>query len=443
VKTFRPWQLDQAWLLPPSVWELVPPGDPAHLVRDVVRNELDLSSIVDSYTEERGYPPYHPVMMTALLLYAYTQGVYSSRRIARACERRVDFMAVTAMQKPDFRTIGDFRKRHLAMLGGLFGQVLKLCRRAGLVKLGHVALDGTKVGANASKHKAMSYDRMNQKEKELAATVAEWFAKAEAEDEEEDRQHGPDKRGDEMPAWVHDKKQRLEKIRAAKAELEAEAKQQLAAESEKKPDDGGPRKPPRGGKKRPKKNGEPHDKAQLNFTDKDSRIMKGPTGFVQAYNCQIAVDATAQIIVAHSTGNTQNDSPQLIPMVAQIRQRLGRYAAEVSADAGYLSEENLLGLARRRIRGYIATGRIVHATGKTAGRKALGPRTLAMRTRIDRGGFRSRYRLRKYVVEPVFGQIKEARGFRRFHLRGLHKVPNEWALVCTAHNLLKLIKNAA
>lgn len=443
MKTFRPWQLDQAWLLPPSVWELVPAGDPAHLVRDVVRNELDLSSITDSYTEERGYPPYHPVMMTALLLYAYTQGVYSSRRIARACERRVDFMAVTAMQKPDFRTIGDFRKRHLAKLGGLFGQVLKLCKRAGLVKLGHVALDGTKVSANASKHKAMSYDRMNQKEKELAATVAEWFAKAEAEDEEEDQQHGADKRGDEMPAWVHDKKQRLDKIRAAKAELEAEAKQQLAADSEKKPDDRGPRKPPRGGKKRPKKNGEPHDKAQLNFTDKDSRVMKGPTGFVQAYNCQIAVDATAQIIVAHSTGNTQNDSRELIPMVTQIRQRLGRHAAEVSADAGYISEENLLGLARRRIRGYIATGRIVHGTGKTAGRKALGRRTLAMRTRIDRGGFRSRYRLRKYVVEPVFGQIKEARGFRRFYLRGLHKVPNEWALVCTAHNILKLIKNAA
>jgi hypothetical protein len=382
-------------------------------------------------------------MMTALLLYAYTQGVYSSRRIARACERRVDFMAVTAMQKPDFRTIGDFRKRHLEALGGLFGQVLKLCARAGLVKLGHVALDGTKVGANASKHRAMSYDRMNQKEKELAATVAEWFAKAEAQDDEEDRQHGAEKRGDEMPAWVHDKKQRLEKIRAAKAELEAEAKQQLAAESEEKPNNGGPRKPPRGGKKRPKKNGEPHDKAQLNFTDKDSRIMKGPTGFMQAYNCQIAVDSNAQIIVAHSTGNTQNDSPQLIPMVTQIRQRLGRHAAELSADAGYISEENLLALARRRIRGYIATGRIVHATGKTAGRKALGPRTRAMRTRIDRGGFRSRYRLRKYVAEPVFGQIKEARGFRRFQLRGLHKVPHEWALVCTAHNLLKLIKTAA
>src|SRR5689334_16838209 len=186
MKTFRPWQVDQAWLLPPSVRELVPADDPAHLVRDMVRQELDLEEILAKYKEERGFPPYHPTMMTALLLYAYAQGVYSSRRMARACERRVDFMAVTAMQRPDFRTISDFRKRHLRALGGLFQQVLRLCRRAGLVKLGHVALDGTKVGANASKHKAMSYDRMKKTEKELEATVAAWFAKADAEDAAED-----------------------------------------------------------------------------------------------------------------------------------------------------------------------------------------------------------------------------------------------------------------
>src|SRR5712672_1028175 len=196
-KTFRPWDVDQVWLLPPSIQDLVPSGHAAHFVRDTVRTGLDLTAIMDSYDEERGYPPYHPGMMVALLLYAYSQGVYSSRRIARGCEERLDFAAVTAMQRPDFRTISDFRKRHSAGLRGLFAQVLKLCRSAGLVKLGHVALDGTKIQANASKHKAMSYRRMREAEAKLA---------------------------DEMPAWVVNKQARLERLRAAKATLEAEAK---------------------------------------------------------------------------------------------------------------------------------------------------------------------------------------------------------------------------
>jgi transposase len=435
--------VNQAWLLPPSVRELVPAGEPAHLIRDLVLQDLDLTAILRQYAEDRGYPPYHPTMMTALLLYAYTQGVYSSRRIASACHRRVDFMAVTALQKPDFRTIGDFRKRHLEALGELFQQVLKLCAKAGLVTLGHVSLDGTKVAANASKHKAMSYEHMQKKEKELAATVAEWFAKAGAEDEAEDRAHGPDRSGDEMPDWVSDKQKRIERIRAAKLELEAEAKQQLEAEAKtkaKEKEDEGPRKPPRGGKKRPKENGEPHDKAQLNFTDRDSRIIKGPTGFVQGYNCQAAVDTTAQVIVAHSTSNVQNDVSELIPLVAQIQSRLGRDPVELSADAGYLSEANLEELDRRRIRGYIATGRLTHGGDTKGRRKLLGQRTLAMRAKLDREGHDSPYRLRKHTVEPVFGQIKEDRSFRRFHLRGLHKVPHEWALICTAHNLLKLTR---
>jgi transposase len=448
VKAFRAWNVDQVWLLPPSVQELVPADDPAHMVRDLVRKEMDLEAILSTYSEERGYPPYHPTMMTALLLYAYAQGVYSSRRIARACQRRVDFMAVTAMQKPDFRTISDFRKRHLEALGGLFQQVLRLCARAGMVKLGHVALDGTKVLANASKRKAMSYEHMKKKEIELAAKVAEWFARAQAEDEAEDREHGVDRRGDEMPDWVRDKQKRLEKIRAAKAELEAEAKQQIEAEAAAKvkapeDDDNPPPGKPWGGRKRPKKNGEPHDKAQLNFTDPDSRIMKGPSGFVQAYNCQAAVDVTAQIIVAHATNNVQNDGAQLIPMVAQIKKNLGRQPAELSADSGYLSEENLAALARTRIRGYIATGRIAHSAAAPNRRNPSGPRTLAMRRKLDQGGRRSRYRLRKQTVEPVFGQIKEARGFRRFLLRGLPLVPHEWALICTAHNLAKLSRRVA
>jgi len=222
-KTFRPWDIERQVLL--AVDELVPAGHLARFVRDTVREELDLSRIMETYSEERGYPPYHPAMMVALLLYAYSRGAYSSRKIAQACEERVDFMAVTAMNRPDHRTIARFRRRHLKALGDLFVQVLKLCRATGLVKLGHVALDGTKIQANASVHKAMSYGRMREAEKRLKAEVAAWFSRAEATDVEEDRVHGADRRGDEMPDWVAQKAQRAERIRAAKAVLEAEAKQ--------------------------------------------------------------------------------------------------------------------------------------------------------------------------------------------------------------------------
>src|SRR3974377_1757324 len=222
-KTFRPWDIERQVLL--AVDELVPAGHLARFVRDTVREELDLSRIMETYSEERGYPPYHPAMMVALLLYAYSRGAYSSRKIAQACEERVDFMAVTAMNRPDHRTIARFRRRHLKALGDLFVQVLKLCRATGLVKLGHVALDGTKIQANASVHKAMSYGRMREAEKRLKAEVAAWFSRAEATDVEEDRVHGARRRGDEMPDWVAQKAQRVERIRAAKAGLEAEAKQ--------------------------------------------------------------------------------------------------------------------------------------------------------------------------------------------------------------------------
>src|SRR6202166_2465958 len=208
-KTFRPWAVDDIWLLPPSVQDFVPAGHAAHLVRDLVRDELDLSAILSVYTEMRGYPPYHPGMMVALLLYAYRGGGYSSRRIARACEERLDFQAVTALNRPDFRTISEFRRRHLDALAGLFVQVLALCRRAGLVGLEHVAVDGTKIKANASKHKAMSYARMLETEAALAEEVAEWLARAQAEDAAEDAAHGTTRRGDEPPEWMRDKQARL------------------------------------------------------------------------------------------------------------------------------------------------------------------------------------------------------------------------------------------
>src|ERR1700759_1372863 len=222
-KSFRAWDVDQTWLLPPSIHEFVPAGHLAHFVRDTVRTALDLSAILGAYKGEQGQPPYHPGMLVALLLYGYSRGIYSSRQLAKACEERVDVMAVTGLNRPDFRTISDFRKRHLQALSALFVQVLLLCGAAGLVKLGHVAVDGTKLRANASKHKAMSYARMRQEEPKLAAEVAAWMAQAEAADAAEDAEHGADRRGDEKPDWMADKQRRLARIREAKAQLEAEA----------------------------------------------------------------------------------------------------------------------------------------------------------------------------------------------------------------------------
>ena len=417
-KTFREWNVEQRWLLPPSVMDFVPADHVAHFIRDTVREQLDLSQILDPYEkEERGYPPYNPVMMTALLLYAYCQGVYSSRRIARGCEERMDFMAVTGLNRPDFRTVSDFRKRHLQALQGLFVQVLQLCQRAGLVKLGHVSLDGTKLKANASKHKAMSYERMGETERRLRREVREWFKQAQSADEADDRQHGDGRRGDELPDWVADKQQRITKIRAARAALEAEA--HAAGQAAVEP------------------------KAQRNFTDPESRIMrKSGKDYVQAYNAQAAVDSQAQVIVAQSLSNSATDVQQLAPTLQQIKQNTGRQAQEFSADAGYCSEGNLAVLARHHVQSYIATGRQRHHETSAAGRRRVGEgtRVAAMRTKLTRAGRRSRYRLRKSVVEPVFGQIKQARGFRQFMLRGLAKARGEWSLICTVHNLLKLAK---
>jgi transposase len=409
-KTFRDWDVEQGWLLPPSVLDFVPPDHLAHFVRDTVRESLDLSAIMESYSEERGYPPYHPTMMTALLLYAYCQGVYSSRRMAKGCVERLDFMAVTGLNQPDFRTISDFRKRHLQALSGLFVQVLKLCRQAGLAKLGHVALDGTKLKANASKHKSMSYERLQKKQMELRREVAQWFEKAEAVDRAEEREEAQSAAGG-MPEWVANKQARIERIREAKAALEAEA----AAKGE----------------------AQPKPKAQYNFTDPESEIMKGADGFVQAYNAQAVVDADSQVIVAQELSDRPTDVTLLGEMVGQIKTNMGRQATELSADAGYCSEGNLAILAKRKVRAYVATGKKRHGRARIEGRGQQA-RTQAMRRRLAQAGHRSRYRLRKQTVEPVFGQIKQARGFRQFLLRGKEKTRGEWSLICTVHNLLKL-----
>ncbi len=428
--------------MPPSVSEFVPADHLAYFVRDLVRDDLDLGEIYGAYRERRGQPPYHPTMMVALLQYGYARGVYSSRRLERACQERVDFMAVTGMARPDHSTIAEFRKRHRPALAAFFVQVLQLCQRAGLVKLGHVSLDGTKMKANASKHKAMSYKKMKEREPVLAAEVKRWLDEADRVDAEEDEKYGKDKRGDELPAWVSNKKEKLKRIREAKAKLEAEAKEEakrVAREREAKEKAEGK---PMTGPKPKALAGVPGDKEQVNFTDPESRILKTKDGYEQGYNCQAAVDASSQVIVAQAVTQKQNDSDELIPLVDQVEENLGERPEEVSADCGYCSEGNLEALENRGVRGYVATGRQKHGTTSATSREEArqGPRAKAMRKRLKQGGYRSRYRLRKQTVEPVFGQIKEARGFRAFLVRGVRKVEQEWAMVCTAHNVLKLMK---
>ena len=441
-KTFRSWDVDQAWLLPPSVHEFVPAGHLAHFVRDTVREALDLRAILGVYTEERGYPPYHPGMMVALLLYGYSRGVYSSRRLAQACEERVDFMAVTGLNKPDFRTISEFRRRHLKALSDLFVQVLRLCQAAGLVKLGHVAVDGTKLKANASRHKAMSYGRMKTAEPKLAAEVEAWLKAAEAADLAEDAEHGADRRGDETPEWMADKERRLERIRQAKAQLEAEAAMDLG---EFDPDGPGPSSGmrERGARKQAPEGAPPPappDKAQRNFTDGDSRIQPTRDGFIAGFNGQIAVDADHQIIVAQQLSTNPADFAALVPLVDKIKANLGRKPREVSGDTGFATEANIAAMNARKVNAYLPPGRARHDADHAAGQRTLPNKPLmtAMAQKLRRAGRQSRYRLRKQTVEPVFGHIKQARGFRQFLLRGLPKVRAEWSLICTAHNLLKL-----
>jgi transposase len=440
------------------VLDFVAKGHLARFVVSLVTGQLDLFEIAVAYSSEKGQPPFDPHMMTALLLYAYCRGIYSSGPFAQACRERVDFMSVIALDPPDFGTISNFRKRHLKALAGLFVQVLKLCEKAGLVKLGHVALDGTKIKANASKHKAMSCKRMEKRAAELEAEVAMWLSSAEAADAEEDKLYGRDKTGEEMPDWVASKKLRAEKIRTAEAGLEAEANG--AAEAKAKEEEAAEEKRQAEGRKKPGRkaaspSGEPDPKAQKNFTDRESRIMKSKDGFVQAFNAQAAVDAEAQIIVAQDVTQDANDKHQLVPMTDAIETNLGRRPEQLSADSGYCSNANIEALETREIDGYIAPGWAKDAAAGTDEAAADAPpagdcpaaspeparaptRVEAMREKIKAGGHDSPCRLRKQLPEPVFGQIKQARGFRQFLLRGIEKVQAEWGIVCTAHNLLKL-----
>ena len=485
-KQYRPWTPEQAYLLPPSPMEWLPEGHLAYFLLEVI-GELDLGAIEAILQEKdpRGERPYPPRMMTSLILYAYCTGTFSSRKIERATFEDVALRVIAGGSHPHWTTINGFRLRHRAALAGLFTQVLKLCSRSGLRTLGHVALDGSKVQANASKHKAMSYGRMKDDGKRLAAEIEVLLRRAEDVDAAEDRQFGPDKSGNELPAELQHREPRLRRIREAKAELEKEAAEARAAQlrenavelrvqaeaigtipgqrkqcrtraarSEQQADELAPRDDDddsgaggSGGTQLPlhqvptTPEGKPVEKAQRNFTDADSRIMPRNGVFMQAYNGQAAVSED-QIIVAHGLTNAPQDVEQLAPMVERIRENCGAMPGILTADSGYISEKNIAYCEATGINAYIALKK-TDAESRTMPTTSAQLARFIMGVKLHTAEGKAAYARRKVIVEPVFGQMKNAMGFRRFSLRGLLKASSEWGIVCTCHNLLKLFRAAA
>jgi transposase len=524
-KTFRPWNPEQTLLLPPSPVEWLPANHLVFFLLDMAA-ELDLSAIYAVYEarDPRGVKAYEPRMMVVLLLYAYCVGIPSSRRIERACWEDAAFRVLTGNQQPDHSRISDFRLVHLDALAGLFLQVLRLCQKAGLVSLGNVALDGTKVKANASKHKAMSHERMLKTEAQLEAEIAALLRKAELIDAQEDTRYGKGKRGDELPKELQLRQDRLDALRKAKAELEAEAaadharrREQQARAAEEQAAEAAAQvadaeaatvaadhdkadaeseaaaqalaKEAQQAERRarsargraelarklaiekaqaavlstpdplssadplamPSRNlpttaaGDPKANAQRNFTDPDSHILKGGDGWIQGYNCQAAVDGDHQIIVAVGVSNQASDAPHLEPMLERIMANTGQLPEKLIADAGYCSTDNIEASEKRGLDAYVSTSRQAHGKRPRPSR-GPAPRDLDARGRMDRK-IRSKagqaiYALRKIIVEPVFGQIKGARGLDRFLLRGLEKVDREWTLMAITHNIGKLHRAA-
>jgi len=444
---FKPWDVDQMFLLPPSLREWLPEGHLAYFVLDLVE-QMDLSEIEAYYAKDEqgkfkaasGAPAYDPRMMAALLLYGYATGVVSSRKLERACEEDVAFRIIAAGHQPDYVTMSEFRRVHLKALKGLFVQVLMICREAGLVKLGHVAIDGTKVKANASKHKAMSYGYMKEKEAELRKDVEVLLKKAEETDQQEDRRYGQGRRGDEWPEDLQNKQARLKKIQAAMKVLEERARQAAIEEGLLTPAGEIVEKP---GKKPENPPGTPKDKDQYNFTDPESRIMKNSDkAFVQAWNCQAGADAKHQIIVAQDVTQQANDKEQALPMTAQVKVNTGQSPEEASYDAGYFSDTQVHGLEQAGVDVYCSPDRLKHGEDppKVRGRMPKEITTedrMRRKVRTEKG--RDTYSLRKETIEPVFGQIKN-KGLRQFLLRGLEKAKGEWSLWCTGHNLTKLYR---
>ena len=497
-KSFRPWNPEQTLLLPPSPVDWLPEHHLVFFLLDLAA-ELDLDEIHAVYRQKdpRGEKAYEPRMMVVLLLYAYCVGLPSSRKIEKACWEDAAFRVLTGNQQPDHSRVSDVRRRHLDALAGVFIQVLRLCQKAGLVSLGTVALDGTKVKANASKHKAMSHERMLKSERQLEAEMRALLRKAEIIDAQEDGQYGKGNRGDELPVELQRRSIRLEWIRKAKAELEAEAaaakarqrqEQAEAAELEAVQTEGSgdaqlsrrAARRARGARKRvddaqklaietaeaaglespvftakldavamPQRqlptdtSGKPKPQAQRNFTDPGSPILKSADGWIQGYNCQAAVDGDHQVIVAIGVSNQPSDAVHLLPMLERIQANTEELPNALIADAGYCSTANLEACEEIGMNAYISTSRQQHGQRPRPSR-GRPPKDLDARGRMERK-LRSKagqaiYALRKTVVEPVFGQIKGARGLDRFRLRGLEKVNGEWALMATTHNILKLFR---
>lgn len=452
-KRYRPYNPDQQFLLAPSMRDWLPECHLVYFVSDTI-DEMDISAI-ESYYEKSlaGYPPYHPRMMVKLLFYSYCTGVFSSRKIAKRLEDDVAFRVLAAGNRPDFRTISDFRKLHLASVRVLFAKVLMLCAKAGMVRLGHVSLDGTKQKANASKHKAMSYGRMKEESARLESEIAELLGNAQRIDDAEDAELGRDVRGDELPKELAFREGRLARIKQAMAELEAEAKEAAeAAEATNKEKSGDS---PTDEKDRPKRrvqwrkkpSGVPDDKAQKNFTDGESKIMvSGDKSFIQAYNAQAAVDSEYQVVVAAMVTNRAADAVHVQAMVEKIEEGAGQLPGEMSLDAGYYSEDNVEYLEDKKIDAYMPPRRIKRSEYRDAKpdvvtvESNIGER---MKAKVLSEQGRKKYGLRKITVEPVFGQIKSCMGFRQFSMRGQEACEAEWSLVCAAHNLLKLFRHGA
>ena len=429
--TFRPCVPDQSLLFPPSPRDWLPEGHLSFFIADTVA-ALDLRAFYEPYEGDgRRNQPFDPQMMVTVLLYAYATGTFSSRRIARKLEEDVAYRVLAANNFPAHRTIADFRLQHLAAFERLFVQVVQIAREAGVVQLGALAVDGSKVKANASKHKAMSYGRMRQEDQRLREEIAALLTKANAVDAAEDAEHGPDVRGDELPAELQRREARLAKIAAAKARLEARQANEDGAKG-RTPDDG---RKGRGQKPFARDFGVPPDDAQDNFTDPESRIMKTSAGFDQCYNSQLAVDETSQIIVAIGLTNCGADNAELLPLLDQVHATVGANPREVLADAGYRGEATFQTLEARAITAYISLG---HETRATKPPNPAHRATQRMADRLTSDAGRARYRRRKTIVEPVLGWIKEVLGFRRFSMRGVVNARGEWRVVCLAANLKRL-----
>lgn len=430
---FEPYDPDQPHLFPPSPKDWLPEGHLAYFISDTV-DELDLEAFMSKYSDRedgRGSLAYHPRMLLKVLIYAYGAGLFSSRRIASGLEDLVALRYLSGGNRPSHRTIARFRQEHIERFEKIFVDVVRVARRAGLLKLGTVAIDGTKIQANASKHKAMSYGRMKEEEEKLRGEIKRLTEIARGVDEAEDKEFGPDFRGDELPAELQRRKDRKARIREAMKELEEEQ-----AQADKEAKRGEPSEKTGRVPKLERKNGTPPDKAQRNFTDPESRIMvTGRKSFEQCFNAQAAVDEKAQIVVAVDVSAIAPDGGKLLAMVDLVKHNCGRKPKRILADTGYRSEEEFIALEKRGVDAYVALGREERLPAEL--NKALkATRRMARKLRTKLG--RARYKRRKVIVEPVFGWAKQVMGFRSFLLRGVRKVKGEWNLVCTALNLRRM-----